>query len=378
MRRPQVIRLNFSFGLKTVGVLLSLFIFGQSMAQTRVALKDQVASLAQKLIKDTEAAKSYAGASEALVVFSNHLKILSQEPHFGAAVCATMAELQESDLVLFQTPINEINTQIHCTESINQRVQSFLDLSKVKIKAKTTRLQMLQKFKSSPKSSFSINDPVEQLGPSIERPIDAKLGGVYFHGDLPIGHFALTFDDGPHSTLTEKLLDILKQENVQSTFFMVGERIVTSTPIIGRMVDDGHTVATHSYSHADLSRLPYEKGVLEVEDAFKALFAVIGDKMSPFFRFPYGARTRALQERVKSEGIATFFWNIDTLDWKKRDPAILFDYALEQTVTAKRGIILFHDVQPQTIAIMPEFLKALKMKGYKMEVFRQVTGVPRP
>jgi peptidoglycan/xylan/chitin deacetylase (PgdA/CDA1 family) len=65
-----------------------------------------------------------------------------------------------------------------------------------------------------------------------------------------------------------------------------------------------------------------------------------------------------------------FFWNVDTLDWKKRDPDTLLRYAFEQTKRTGRGIILFHDIHAQTVAIMPAFLRKLRQQNYKIVVYR--------
>ena len=68
--------------------------------------------------------------------------------------------------------------------------------------------------------------------------------------------------------------------------------------------------------------------------------------------------------------MATFYWNVDTLDWKYKDPEFLYDYALREIENEGRGIVLFHDIQPQTNVILPELLKTLKQKGYTFAVFR--------
>ncbi|MGE3387846.1 MAG: hypothetical protein AB7K41_14045, partial [Bdellovibrionales bacterium] len=65
-----------------------------------------------------------------------------------------------------------------------------------------------------------------------------------------------------------------------------------------------------------------------------------------------------------------FLWNIDTLDWKYKDPSFLIEYALDQVKAEGQGVVLFHDIQPQTLAIMPGFLAALKNEGYKLAIFR--------
>ena len=75
-------------------------------------------------------------------------------------------------------------------------------------------------------------------------------------------------------------------------------------------------------------------------------------------------------KHVKQSQWASFFWDVDTLDWKKKDPEELLEYSLEQIERVKKGIVLFHDIQPQTIAIMPSLLEELKFRGYKLVVYQ--------
>ncbi|MGE3974003.1 MAG: polysaccharide deacetylase family protein [Bdellovibrionales bacterium] len=324
-------------------------------------LGSQLSVAVQRTIVAADSATSFdqwLESSGSMEKFFEKIKTLSQEQDFDARLCQALEQLSEKDILLFQAEWDEseVLSQISCKDRLEQRTASFL---KKPLRSVLT-----------PHRRGVLKRGEESLGPSLERPVDSSTGPIFFHGDLPEGHFNLTFDDGPHPTLTQKLLDILKAENIQVNFFMTGQRIVKSTPIIQRVVDEKHSVGTHSYSHPDMRTLPFEKAVAEIEDAFKALYAVIGNQMKPFFRFPYGAKTTVLQSYVKTSQRSTYFWNVDTLDWQKRDPAVLLPYALAKTVQYKRGIVLFHDVQPQTIAIMPEYLRALKAKGFKIEVFR--------
>ena len=89
----------------------------------------------------------------------------------------------------------------------------------------------------------------------------------------------------------------------------------------------------------------------------------------PFFRFPYGAKTPAEQGFVEHRGNTTFFWNMDSQDWRIRDPHKLFLNVLAELDRAKHGIILFHDIHEQTVIVLPHVLAELRARGMTPVVF---------
>ena len=89
----------------------------------------------------------------------------------------------------------------------------------------------------------------------------------------------------------------------------------------------------------------------------------------PFFRFPYGAKTPSELPFVQKRGNTTFFWNMDSEDWKIRNPHQLFLNVLQQLDHARRGIILFHDIHEQTVIVLPHLLQELRVRGFKTVVF---------
>ena len=193
--------------------------------------------------------------------------------------------------------------------------------------------------------------------------LDNRHGNYYSKANLPAKHIALTFDDGPHSSLTPALLKILRSWSVKATFFMLGQNAVKNSNIVKDIYFDGHTLANHTHSHKNLKKTSYSKGVAEIEKGFGEISAATGS-MAPFFRFPYGNHTSALRNYLKANNIAEFFWSVDTLDWKYKNSKSLLQYALNQTRKVNRGIILFHDIQPQTVQMMPEYLRQLTQEGY--------------
>lgn len=204
-----------------------------------------------------------------------------------------------------------------------------------------------------------------------EHPIDDRSGGLSLPPDLPLprGLVALTFDDGPHSTRTDAILRVLAEEGVLANFFVLGRMASQYPSVLQRIAQYGHAVGTHSYSHPDLSRMSYSNAVSQIERGFQHTSDALGFT-DPFFRFPYGARTHSLRNYLRQQRISDFFWDVDTLDWKYKDPDYLLQYALRQTTRKGRGIVLFHDIQAQTVAMLPAYIRELKRQGYRFVVYR--------
>lgn len=228
----------------------------------------------------------------------------------------------------------------------------------------------MQEFIQYWQNNLKISSTASGLfGPTQEIIVDGEGGQRLIQGGLQDKELVLTFDDGPHSRLTEQLLDILDQHQTKVNFFVVGKR-VQSTPNITQIAwSRGHTIGSHSMSHPDLRKQSFSSAIQEIYGAFNAIVDARA-VAAPFFRFPYGAATSSLQNDLNANDIVEFFWNIDTLDWKKKNPSTLLSYAVSQIERQGSGIVLFHDIQPQTIAIMPALLKHLNANGYKSIMFR--------
>ncbi len=146
------------------------------------------------------------------------------------------------------------------------------------------------------------------------------------------GKFALTFDDGPHAIHTPKLLDLLKAEGVKATFFVVTSRINAQTmPVLKRMLDEGHIVASHGREHLNSNQISQADFRANLRDSLKTLkdvFARAGHEFAPiYFRYPYAAygerpdyhHMNTLQEVSRElfgdNCIQFAFWDIDSADW---------------------------------------------------------------
>lgn len=162
------------------------------------------------------------------------------------------------------------------------------------------------------------------------------------------GVVALTYDDGPEPQ-TELLLDQLKLYNLKATFFLVGQNVEIYPQIAQRIVREGHQVANHSWSHADLTTLTD----LEVAQELKSTQAIIKrvTGVTPkFARPPYGATDSRVERLIVAQGLANTIWSQDSYDWLG---ATRWDILNQLTVVPDRGVFLMHSRMPETTAAVP-------------------------
>ena len=181
----------------------------------------------------------------------------------------------------------------------------------------------------------------------------------------------LTFDDGP-AELTPQILDALKRECVQATFFLIGKNAKEMPHLVKREIEEGHTVGYHSMTHPDrtLRLMSPAEAKADIDAGIEAVdtaaFGKVGEHPQPFFRFPGFADTPELLDYVHSHGMAVFGSDLWASDWRKMTPQEELKLVLERLDAAGKGIVLFHDNKAVTAKMLPEFLRALKERGYKV------------
>ncbi|MEF2552868.1 polysaccharide deacetylase family protein [Aurantimonas sp. A2-1-M11] len=205
---------------------------------------------------------------------------------------------------------------------------------------------------------------------------------------LEVGHISdivlqpkevvLTFDDGPIPGKTHQILRALDEYGVDATFLMVGQMARAYPTIAQDVALHGHTIGTHTERHPNLRTLSADAAMAEIhrgQRSVSAALAPIGRSPAPFFRFPYLADSRPLRERLSGEGVVAIDVDIDSKDYFRDVPAIVRDRTLLTLEKHGRGIVLFHDIQSRTAAMLPGFLQALQERGFK--VVRLVPAEPR-
>lgn len=167
---------------------------------------------------------------------------------------------------------------------------------------------------------------------------------------FPLGTWALTYDDGPHPTRTDSLLEILREAGLLATFFQLAEKAEALPEVVQNARRAGMALANHSFSHRELPKVDSETLRYEIAESTNVLARHFGERPR-FFRLPYGAgmSNRAIRELIAEEGMVHVFWNVDTLDWQDKDPESIFARAKKQMLLEGRGIVLFHDIHAQTL-----------------------------
>lgn len=169
----------------------------------------------------------------------------------------------------------------------------------------------------------------------------------------------LTFDDGPGPS-TQNMLDVLKDNDVKATFFIIGKMIRTREDDLKRVYDEGHYVGDHTWDHANLAA----SNAAQIDRQLNKAAAAIGPKMGPCFRPPYGALDGEARKLAQSYGMTPILWSRDTNDWNKASRDQIYNVLMG----AKAGdVILMHDGggdRGNTVAALADALPKLKQQGF--------------
>jgi peptidoglycan-N-acetylglucosamine deacetylase len=168
---------------------------------------------------------------------------------------------------------------------------------------------------------------------ALARPLVGTVTGAETQSSVA----ALTFDDGPDSTYTPRLLDVLDRHGARATFFMVGERAQRHPALVERVAAGGHAIGNHSWDHPSFPRISSRERRRQVRACANAL-APHGSRM---FRSPGGHQTPRSVLDIRSLGFDVIGWNVDPQDYADRSADELADHVLQEL---RPGcIILLHD-----------------------------------
>ena len=198
-----------------------------------------------------------------------------------------------------------------------------------------------------------------------------RVGSLQYQESLPLNdhEVVLTFDDGPLPPYTTRILDTLASECVKATFFMVGRMVHGYPSLVRRAYNEGHTIANHSQNHPfTFARMTVDQAAAEIEAGHASLEAALGDPkaIAPFFRIPGLLRQSAVEQYLAAHDTMT--WSVDFLadDWTHINNREVARRAINRIEARGKGILLLHDIQPATALALPEILKELKARGYKI------------
>ncbi|WP_244434235.1 polysaccharide deacetylase family protein [Azospirillum sp. B506] len=170
---------------------------------------------------------------------------------------------------------------------------------------------------------------------------------------------ALTFDDGPHRTVTRQILDILNQEGVRATYFPVGRIAERQGDLIHDFIVSGHEIGNHSLTHSDLRKMDAAGARYEIAETNRILRGFGANPV--LFRPPYGRYSNELLTIAREEHMGSVLWSVDTRDWQVRNA----DKIVSQIKLAglPGNVFLMHSTYASTAQALPRVIAELKGKG---------------
>ncbi len=183
----------------------------------------------------------------------------------------------------------------------------------------------------------------------------------------------LTFDDGPWPGNTPAVLKALADQCTTGIFFAIGEHASWYPEILKQVYAAGHTIGTHTWSHANLNnkKLTDDQRKDEIEKGISAVkWALGGISPAPFFRFPALQHPPQMVTYLGTRNIAIFSCDLDSFDFKAKNAKQVIDVTFKKLDKLGKGIILLHDFHKHTAEALPELLRRLKAEGYKVVAMR--------
>ncbi len=175
----------------------------------------------------------------------------------------------------------------------------------------------------------------------------------------------LSFDDGPSTQWTPKILDILKKHDVKATFFIVGQNAKEHPEVVHAVVDAGHIIAHHTWSHSSLAGLSFDAFA---EEVYLSNAASVRE-LAPCIRLPYAEADANTESYAAELGLDIIWWDVDPFDWSSPGQEYIESVVLDEV--SPDDIILLHDGggdRSQTLAALDTILTKLKEQGYRFEL----------
>lgn len=186
---------------------------------------------------------------------------------------------------------------------------------------------------------------------------------------------ALTFDDGP-SPYTDRLLQILKDNDAKATFFEIGNKVAANPAGAKRVVDAGMELGSHTWEHPNMTTIPPEDIAAQFSRANDAIVAATGRKPS-LYRPAGGLSNPAVRQAAGNFGLAEILWDVIPFDWANDSNTA----ATRQVLMAQikpGSVVLFHDTYSSTVDLVYQFIPVLKANGYRLVTVSELLGPRAP
>lgn len=180
----------------------------------------------------------------------------------------------------------------------------------------------------------------------------------------------LTFDDGPSTVVTSKILDILKEEDVKATFFIVSDRVAGREEVLRRIANEGHTLGVHSKSHVYSEIYKSDETLLKDIDACAAVIKKVTGVVPNVYRFPGGGTTEKARQTklVEEHGYRVVGWNSVCGDEEipHASADVLVQTSVKTSKNKQRVVLLCHDsaYRKETAEALPKIIESFREQGY--------------
>lgn len=189
-------------------------------------------------------------------------------------------------------------------------------------------------------------------------------GQIIWQKEMPKTVY-LTFDDGPDRVNTPKVLDILKENQVKATFFVLGHKTKSYPEIVKRIHDEGHLLGNHTFTHIDGYVVDEEIIKKEFESTHRVIVDACGVEVK-LWRPPYGFFNWRAFQRAKKMGYKIVLWTFDLTDWNVHSAEKYVETVADNLEDG--AIILMHDGGPKRAALikaLPKIITLIKNRGYR-------------
>ncbi|MBB6445285.1 polysaccharide deacetylase family protein [Bacillus benzoevorans] len=213
--------------------------------------------------------------------------------------------------------------------------------------------------------------PVDpEPAPEPQRPVTGPASMMISHGNLQQREIALTFDAGSDIAGIQ-ILDILQKHHVKATFFLTGKWVEKFPEYAKRIVNEGHEIGNHSYSHPDAVQVSSSTFVEDIKKAEQIIKSTTGVSPAPYFRFPYGSYNQSALKAVSSAGYQySIQWSLDTIDWQQPSADVIVSRI--QTGASNGDIILMHIGGINTPSAVDQAIPLLQEQSYQLVTLSQV------
>ena len=201
--------------------------------------------------------------------------------------------------------------------------------------------------------------------------LNYHLNSINSNANIFVNKVSITFDDGPHPKFTPKVLDLLKKYNAKATFFCIGKNLELYPDIAKAILEEGHSIGNHTYSHSPVFGFFNTKKVMAELQRTNAIMTDFVQMKPLLYRPVYGVTNPSIRKAVKRMDIQSIGWSVRSLD-----TVLSEEKAFKRLLKTKKGdIILLHDTSEKTVNILERLLRFLSEQNLNSVTVNELLNI---